>query len=275
MKLSKKIILSTVTAVLLSSSVYGAQIKQKIYATVNGEAITSADVAVILRNPSLDFETLPKTTQDQVINGLIERKLLAQKAIKSGVMKDKDYKIALEKVKSDLALEYWMQKEFKKIKISDKDAKAYYKANEANFTQPESAKARHILVADKKTAQSIIKTLDGAKDKLSKFIELAKTKSTGPSGKNGGDLGWFDAKKMVPEFSEATFKLKVGNYTKSPVKTQFGYHIIFLEDKKGGTTVKFADIKDNIKQQLAGEKFKTVVKKITTKAKKTAKIIIK
>jgi parvulin-like peptidyl-prolyl isomerase len=275
MKLSKKIILSTVTAVLLSSTVYGAQIKQKIYATVNGEAITSTDVAVILRNPSLDFETLPKTTQDQVINGLIERKLLSNEAIKSGVMKDKDYKIALEKVKSDLALEYWMQKEFKKIKISDKDAKAYYKANEANFAQPESAKARHILVADKKTAQTIIKTLDGTKDKLSKFIELAKTKSTGPSGKNGGDLGWFDAKKMVPEFSEATFKLKVGNYTKSPVKTQFGYHIIFLEDKKGGTTVKFADMKDNIKQQLAGEKFKTVVKKITTKAKKTAKIIIK
>lgn len=274
MKISKKIILSTVTALLLSSSAYGAQ-AQKIYATVDGEAITSADIAVILRNPNIDFATLPKTTQDQVINGLIERKLLAHKAIKSGITKDKEYKQALEKVKGDLALEYWMQKEFKKIKISDKDAKAFYEKNKASFAQPESAKARHILVADKKSAQAIIKELDGAKDKLSKFIDLAKSKSTGPSGKNGGDLGWFDAKKMVPEFSKATFALKKGSYTKSPVKTQFGYHIIFLEDKKGGSNVKFADLKENIKQQLAGTKFQKVVKEISTKAKKSAKIIIK
>ena len=116
----------------------------------------------------------------------------------------------------------------------------------------------------------MIKELKKAKDVKAKFIELAKKKSTGPSAANGGDLGWFDAKRMVKPFSDAAFKLKKGSFTTTPVKTQFGYHVIYLEDKKAAGNVSFEQAKPNIEQTLKVQKFqkeiKETAKKLTAKA---------
>jgi len=268
----KKMILSVVAAsVLLTSSGFAAQ---KVYAKVNGMDVTAGDIAMIIRNPRINFDQLPPQTQQKILDQAIDGKLLTSKAIKSGIEKTEAFKKALEKVKSDLALEVWMKEQYKKAKVTDKEAKAFYDKNKDKFKQPAQVKARHILVKTKKEAEKIINQLKGLSGKKleDKFIELAKTKSTGPSGANGGELGWFSARRMVPEFSKAAFALKKGEITKTPVKTQFGYHIIYLEDKKDGGNVAFANVKERIKAQLKIQKFQKNVQSIAKQLRKSAKI---
>jgi parvulin-like peptidyl-prolyl isomerase len=165
-----------------------------------------------------------------------------------------------------------MQKFSEEIKISEKEQKKFFNENKEKFTSTEELKARHILVKSEAEAKTLITTLNKAKDVEAKFIELAKTKSTGPSGRNGGDLGWFPLNKMVPEFSKAAAKLKVKSFTKEPVKTQFGYHVIYLEDRKGAKEVTFNAVQDQIKQMMAQEKFSKELQDLAAKLKKKAKI---
>jgi len=268
----KKVILSLITAATISVVSAGAK---EVYATVNGEDITKEDIAVVLRNPQINFDTLPKQTQEKVINQLIEKKLLEKEAIDSGVRNSQIYKDALAKISKDLALEVWMQEQFKAIKVSDKEIKDFYSNNTDKFQTGVQLKARHILVKTEKEARDIIKTLNSSKDKKAKFIELAKSKSTGPTGKNGGDLGWFEEKRMVPEFSAAARALNKDTFTKDPVKTQFGYHVIYLEDKKEAKTVKLDEVKEKIKQAIVQEKFRIKIKSISDNLRKKAKIVNK
>ncbi|RXJ57586.1 peptidylprolyl isomerase [Candidatus Marinarcus aquaticus] len=268
----KRLVLSLVTTLALTTT---SLLAKDVYATVDGENITKDDISVVLRNPKIDFDTLPEKTQETVINQLVEKKLLTKKALSSGIEKEATFKEALEKIKKDLALEIWMQEEFKKVSVSDKEIKEYYTKNEEKFKTDEKLKARHILLKDEAAAKSVIKELNGAKDKLAKFTELAKSKSTGPTGKNGGSLGEFSAKQMVPEFSKAASALKKGAYTKSPVKTQFGYHVIYLEDKTPAQKLSFDDVKVKIKQALIQEKFRNNIKDVVSELRKKANISIK
>jgi parvulin-like peptidyl-prolyl isomerase len=269
---SRKWVLSLVTALALTATSLNAK---DVYATVDGENITKEDIAVVLRNPQVDFDTLPVKTQEMVINQLVEKKLLTKSALKSGVEKNSAFKEALDKIKKDLALEIWMQEEFKKISVSDKEISDYYAKNQEQFITQEKLNARHILVQSEDEAKAIIKSLDASKNKLESFIELAKTKSTGPTGKNGGSLGEFAANQMVPEFSSAAAALPKGTYSKTPVKTQFGYHVIYLENKTPAKKLNFDEVKDQIKQVLTQEKFRNNIKDVVAKLKESAKIIIK
>jgi parvulin-like peptidyl-prolyl isomerase len=152
------------------------------------------------------------------------------------------------------------------------DAKKFYDENKKNFNKPEQFKANHILVKTEQEAKDIIDTLMKSKKLKDDFIKTAQEKSTGPSGKNGGDLGWFFAEQMVPEFSLATSFLQKGHITKNPVKTQFGYHVIYLDDKKPASESSFDEVKNNIKQMLGQEKFKQKIDDIIESEKKKAKI---
>jgi parvulin-like peptidyl-prolyl isomerase len=193
------------------------------------------------------------------------------------VVNSADYKEQLEELKKGLILDIWMKEKMKKIEdgISKADIEAFYKKNSSHYAIPKQLKARHILVKDEANATAIIKELDAAKDKKAAFIKLAKEKSTGPSGPNGGDLGWFELGRMVPEFSAAADKLKKDEYTKEPVKTQFGYHIIYLDDRKDAGTKKLEEVEDSIKEELANKKFTELIKTETDKLKKSAKIELK
>jgi parvulin-like peptidyl-prolyl isomerase len=134
--------------------------------------------------------------------------------------------------------------------------------------------ARHILVKTEAEAKAIIaelKPLSGAKLQA-KFEALAKEKSTGPSGPKGGDLGFFTKGQMVPAFNDKVFGMKVGTVTLSPVKTQFGYHVIYLQEKKPAATRTLAEVKPFIEQRLKMEKFKSVMKKKMDALQKTAVI---
>jgi hypothetical protein len=263
----KKIILSTIVA----STLLCTSALSKDYATVNGEKVTSNDIQLIIKDPKVDYNTLPKDIQTKILNQVINAKLLGQYTSKSKVTKQKEYKEAFNKLKVKLALEFWMQNLLKEIKTTDKNLKKFYKENKDKFTQKAVLNARHILVADEKTAKDIIKTLNKSKNLKEEFIKLAKSKSTGPSGVNGGELGWFEPKQMVPEFSDAAKALKKGTITAKPVKTQFGYHIIYLEDKKSEGVANFKDaklkIEEIVKQTMFVEKIQAKIAKLRKKAK--------
>lgn len=272
----KKIVSSVVATLALATTSLSAA---DYYATVNGEKITKTDIAVVLQDPRINFETLPKSAQKQVLEQIINKKLISNNAMKNGISKNKEYKDALERMKKDLAFQVWQKTEIERItkSITDKKRKAFYDKNKEKFKKPATLDARHILLKTEKEAKDIIKQLDkAAKDKKEeKFIELAKTKSTGPSGKNGGDLGKFEAKQMVPEFSAAAQALSKKAYSKKPVKTQFGYHVIYLKDKNAAKSLSFKEVKGNISQILLGQEFNKNVKDLTDKLRKNAKIVIK
>lgn len=258
-----KIILSTI---LLAGTMLGA----KTLVTVNGSEITQNDVDSALMNATQGrFNEVPAEKQaqfrQQVLEQLIGKELAYDDAKKTGILTSKEFKEEYDKVqervKKELAVQVWQKKIIDAITIADKDLKDYYSKNKEEFNEKESVHARHILLKTQEEAEAIIaevKSLSGEKLK-EKFIELAQTKSTGPSGPKGGDLGFFTQGQMVPAFNDAAFSMSVGSVTPTPVQTQFGYHVIYLEEKKAPAVRAYEEVKEFIEQRLKMEKFKTVM----------------
>jgi parvulin-like peptidyl-prolyl isomerase len=269
-KNSIKIALTSLLLVTLSGA-------DDSYGTVNGEKITKDEIMQVMGPQATKFDTLDASMKKRVIDMLVERKLLAQNASKKGIENSDAYKKKLEIVKKDLLLSVWMEEQVKKIEqnSTDADYKSFYDKNRDKFKIPTQLNARHILVKTEDEAKAIIKTLGEAKDIKAEFIKLAKEKSTGPSGKNGGDLGWFPLNRMVPEFSKSADKLKKGEFTKEPVKTQFGFHVIYLEDRRPASEKKFEEVKEQIKAIVNREKFNKLIESTVKDLKKDAKIELK
>ncbi|ADN09721.1 peptidylprolyl isomerase [Sulfurimonas autotrophica] len=267
------------SALLLTGSIASA----KTLVTVNGKAITQQDVDTELMNATQGrFNQVPADRQaafrQQVLQQLIGKELIYNDAKKSGIINSKEYKSEYKKLeqrmKKELAIQVWQKKLLDSIKISNKELKDYYNKNKEEFNEKESVHARHILVKAEDEAKKIIaqlKSLSGEKLK-EKFIELAKKESTGPSGPKGGDLGYFSKGQMVPAFNDKVFSMKKGEVTLKPVKTQFGYHVIYVEDKKPSMTRSFDEVKAFIEQRLKMEKFKAVMKKKMDALQKKAAI---
>ena len=148
-------------------------------------------------------------------------------------------------------------------KITEAELKAFYDKEVGSKPAEKEVKARHILLKEEKEALDVIKELDGGAD----FAELAKKKSTGPSGPRGGDLGFFGKGQMVPAFEAAAFALDKGAYTKTPVKTQFGYHVVLVEDAREAPKPSFDETKGNIRRVLAEQKFSEILNDLKAKAK--------
>lgn len=238
----------------------------KTLVTVNGVAITQNDVDTELMNATQGrFNQVPPEKQAefrrQVLEQLVAKELVFEDAKKTGVLKSQEFKNEFakiqERIKKDLAIQVWKKQQMDKIKVSEKELKKYYDENKEEFNEQERVHARHILVEKEDEAKSIISKLKGLNGKAlqEKFVALAKEFSTGPSGPKGGDLGYFAQGQMVPEFNDKVFSMKVGTVTAKPVQTQFGYHIIYLEDKKDKTTRSFDEVKPFIEQRLKIEKF--------------------
>ena len=274
MKITTKIL----SALLLTTTLASAQ----TLVTVDGVAITQKDVETALMNATQGrFNQVPPAKQaefrKQVLEQLVAKELVYADAKKTGVLKSKEFKNEYakvqERVKKELAVQVWQKKELDKIKVSNKELKSYYNKNKEEFREKETVHARHILVKTSDEANAIIKDLKSLKGAAlkSKFVEVAKAKSTGPSGPKGGDLGYFAQGQMVPEFNTEVFSMKVGTVSK-PVKTQFGYHVIFLEEKKAAKNLGFTEVKSFIDQRLKMEKFKGTMKTKMEQLQKKAKI---
>lgn len=252
-------------------------VSAEVYATVDGEEITDKDLAFLRQAmPQIDFNV--KENKDRAIESIIERKLLIREAKKDKLENTKEYKEMLEMLKDDMIVRLWMSKQLENVKVSESEVKKHYNTNKDKLIRPELAKARHILVAGESEAKDIIAELNKAgKNAESKFAELAKAKSADKgSAEQGGELPPFEREgQMIAEFSKAAFALKPNTFTKKPVKTDFGYHIIYLKSIQPKGVAKYDEVKEILENDLRDAKFKEIIAKKAQDLKKKAKIEMK
>lgn len=266
--LNKKSLISALLSATLLATPALAQDKPKpqlqadtVVATVNGQDFTWADV---LNQAQLIGVPAHQHPPHEIVKMITTRALVAsenEKLLAGEPLAQKQ----LAFYRSALIFSVYLNKQRPKM-VTESDVKAEYKAFIKDFDGTQ-LKASHILVKEEKTAKDIIKKLDGGAD----FAKLATEKSTGPSARNGGDLGWFGKGAMVPEFEQATLKLQKGKYTKSPVKTQFGYHVIKLTDRKTAPKPTLAELR----QQIENTIFERKVNVIMEEKAKSPKIKLK
>ena len=234
----------------------------KTVAIVNGHEIKVSEVQMATDDIIGQLPDLPpKLRYPFVVEYLIERHLLAQYAVKEGIADTEEYKrrLALYQAKA-LRDAYFYQKI--RPMVTEEEIRKVYDDEAAKLQQTERVRARMILVATEKEAEDIEARLA----KGEKFEDLAKKYSLDGSKDYGGDLGYFTAAEMVPEFSKATFALKVGE-TSQPVKTDFGWHIIRLEDRKQGAAQPYDQVKAAIRNVLLRQKVGEVMQKIRAASK--------
>jgi len=235
-----------------------------VVATVNGQPLTEADLVLAEGELSQQFAQLPPDQRRAAaLSAAIEIRVMAAKAVTDGLDKDPDFQRRMAFLQQR-ALHGEMVEKGVVNKVTDAEIRARYDQEIANTPPVNEVHARHILVKTKEEAEAIIKQLDGGGD----FQKLANEHTSDPSGKsNGGDLGWFGPGQMVPEFDKAAFALEVGKYTKQPVQTQFGWHVIKLEDKRAKQPPAFDDVKDQAKQAVIRDKYFALVKSLRAGAK--------
>jgi peptidyl-prolyl cis-trans isomerase C len=235
-----------------------------VLGTVNGQPITEADLELALADLDQQFSRLPEEQRrSAAMSAIIEIRALAAKGVEEGLDKTDDFQRRIAFLR-DRTLHSAVVETDVAGKIDDQEIRARYDQEVANTPPVNEVKARHILVKTKEEAQDIIKQLDGGGD----FEKLASEKTNDPSGKtSGGDLGWFGPGQMVPEFDKAAFALNAGQYTKEPVQTQFGWHVIKVEDKRVKQPPAFEQVKDQVRSLLLREKYFALVKQVRDAAK--------
>jgi peptidyl-prolyl cis-trans isomerase C len=190
--------------------------------------------------------------------------VVAEEAVKKGLDKSPEVIDQIESLRQSVLANAYVQDFIKNSPVTEEALKAEYDRIKATITGTEY-KARHILVEKEAEAKDIIAKL---KKDPSAFDKLALEKSKDPGSKaRGGDLGWFDPSRMVPEFGAAVTKLEKGQFTQEPVKTQFGYHVILLEDSKPIEAPPFEQVKPNLSQQLQQQNLKKQIDDLKAKAK--------
>lgn len=236
--------------------------EDKVIAIVNGHEIRTSEVQMATDDIIGQLPDLPpKLRYPFVVEYLIERHLLAQYAVKEGIAETEEYKrrLALYQAKA-LRDAYFFQT--LRPQVTEEQIKAAYDAEAAKVAQTERIRARHILVATEKEAKDILARLEKGED----FAGLAKQYSLDGSKDYGGDLGYFTAPEMVAEFSAAAFALKAGEITQ-PVKTDFGWHIIKLEDRKMGAAQPYDQVKSAIRNVLLRKKVQETMEGIRAASK--------
>lgn len=226
-------------------------------ATVNGIAITYDDISLAEDELMGLVGQLPERQRFETLVGYMVDRVLASEAAKKNGLADSPEVAKRLAYMERKALQDVHIGDILRDRVSDEKVAAYYKKNILNGPRLEEVRARHILLDSKEMAETVIAALSGGAD----FAQLAKEKSKGPSGSTGGDLGYFGPEAMVPEFSDAAFKLEKGGVS-GPVKTQFGWHVIKLEDKRQKPLPKLADVEGQIYQILIGEARRDIYKEM-------------
>ncbi|MFZ4481782.1 MAG: peptidylprolyl isomerase [Rhodoferax sp.] len=238
--------------------------KDTTVATVNGTVIGKNRVDMLVKQGAGSGKPDSAETRNAIIDQLAMQMVIAEEAIKKGLDKATEVTERLEMVRQSVLANAYVQDFIKNNPVSDEALKAEYERIKATVTGSQY-KARHILVEKEAEARDIIAKL---KKDAALFAKLAmeKSKDTG-SKASGGDLGWFDLSRMVPEFGAAVSKLEKGKFTQEPVKSQFGYHVILLEDSKPIEAPPFEQVKPNLAQQLQQQNLKKQLDDLKGKAK--------
>jgi len=241
-------------------------------ATVNGVKISSGLLDKVYQQTVLGQQQgaeAPVSKKD-ILEKLVEINVVSQAAEKDGMQNDPDFVLGMDMIrKQQLYVAYMRKKVIESVKVTPEEVKDYYDKNKAEFQAGEEVRASHILVDSEDEAKKIKARLDKGAD----FAAVAKDKSKCPSAPRGGDLGFFGRGKMVPEFEKAAFALKTGEVS-APVKTQFGWHIIKVTDRKDSRTKTLDEVKSVIEQRLLQEKQKKTYDSTLTGLKAAADIKI-
>jgi peptidyl-prolyl cis-trans isomerase C len=246
-----------------SSSSQAASANDPVVARVNGADITQSDIAMAEEDIGSQLQGSPAQRREQIIGYLTDVTLVAQAAEKQKVADTPEFKRREAFMRNKLLMSTLMEAR-SKVSATDEEMHKVYDEAVKPMGAEEEVRARHILVETEDEAKAISQQIKGGAD----FAELAKEKSKDPgSAKEGGDLGYFAKGSMVPEFAEVAFKMYPGQVS-NPVKTQFGWHIIKLEDKRSRQVPDFDQVKNQIEAFVA----RRAQSEFVTQLRETAKI---
>ncbi len=259
--MKKQVLLATAIATVMAFGAQGA-IAQNV-AIVNGKAVPKTRLDALAQQVVKPGQPLTPELQDQLRKEVIAREIFIQEAEKQGLSGSDDFKAQMELARQTLLIRALFSDYQKKNPVTDAELKAEYDKFVATNSGKEY-KARHILVEKELDAKAIIASLK----KGAKFEDIAKKQSKDPgSGANGGDLDWANPSSYVAEFTEAMLKLNKGQTTEVPAKTQFGYHVIRVDDIRTAQLPPFAELKPQIAQQLEQQRMAAFQQGLRDKAK--------
>jgi peptidyl-prolyl cis-trans isomerase C len=241
-----------------------APAKDPVVAVVNGQQIHLSDVEIAQQSLPQQYRNMPLSAVfPALLDRMVDSKLVEQDGRNNKVTDDPAFKKRLAFVEDQVVQDFWLQKQIAE-KVTPEKMKQAYEEKVKNMPAEDEVHARHILVATEPEAKAIIADLK----KGAAFDKLAKEKSTDKaSGAEGGDLGWFKKTDMVKEFADAAFALKKGGLSETPVKTQFGYHVIQVEDRRKAPPPSFEELSAQIHQDLARETVTAMLNKLRADAK--------
>jgi peptidyl-prolyl cis-trans isomerase C len=225
-------------------------LKDPVVATVNGQSIRLSELEVAQQSLPQQYRNMPlQAVFPALLDRMIDSKLVVQEGKKSKVTEDPAFKKRMAFVEDQVLQDFWIQREIARQVTAEKLQKRYEERLK-QMPSEEEVHARHILVSTEDEAKALIAEIK----KGAAFDKLAKEKSTDKaSGAEGGDLGWFKKSDMVKEFADAAFNLKKDELTETPVKTQFGYHVIKVEDRRKAPPPAFEEMADQLKEEMARE----------------------
>ncbi len=259
--MKKQLLSSLVAAALLGTMAFSATAQN--LAIVNGKPVPKARADVLKQQLERSGRPVPAEMDEQIKEEVIAREIFLQEAGRRGLAASPEYRQQMELARETILIRELFADFQKKNPVTDAEIKAEYdKFAAAN--EGKEYHAAHILVDSEDRAKAIIAEVNGGK----KFEDIAKKESKDPgSGARGGDLDWANPNNYVPEFTEALIKLKKGEMTDTPVKSQFGWHIIRMDDERQAEMPKFEDVKPQITQQLQQQKLQQFQDQLRKSAK--------
>ena len=231
-----------------------------VVAVVNGKEITQDSLNKYLSVVQRSAD--PKKSDPRAaLDDLVATELALQEAAKTDILSRDEVKQRIEDFTRNVLLTTWTKEKVEAFEVTDEDLQKTYDERVKKDADDEF-KARHILLKTEDEAKAVIKEVaDGGK-----FEDVAKEKSTGPSASNGGDLGWFKSSTMVKPFADAVKEMKKGGVSEAPVKTQFGWHVIKLEDTRPAKLPALDTLKPQLKQMMAQQMMMDFMEKMKESA---------
>ena len=263
--LRKTLLAASLATVMFASPVMAqdaAPAEDQVLATVNGEEILESEVRATQQGLPQQYRQLPfEMLKPMLVDREINQRLLMLAGHDAGLADDEEVKNQLAALERRLVAETYLERAIAE-KVTDDAIKAHYdEFIKTNEPEPQ-VHASHILLENEDDAKAVIAELDDGAD----FVELAKEKSTGPSGPNGGDLGFFNKGDMVAPFAEAAFAMEPGTYSKEPVQTQFGWHEILVEEKKDGVQPTLEEIRQQMEAEVTQQAVQDLIEELRSDA---------
>jgi len=239
------------------------KMETKIVATVDGKPIFLSEIiGMAQRLPEQYRKMSLEAVYPSLLTRAIDSKLVTLEGRRAGFSQDPDVKKRLLDIEDQIISEIFLTKTIGH-QVTEEALQKIYSETKSEMASGDQIKARHILLDSEEKALEIIKKLQTGGE----FAKLASEYSTGPSAASGGDLGWFGEGQMVPEFSKAAFALNPGDIVTKPVKTQFGWHIILVEDRKVSAPPSFDEAKEQLASTMSQKLLKELIESLRTKAK--------